>query len=228
MKHNEIETIKEEVRKEFQVERMILFSDAVFAIVITLMAIEIKLPHSDEKVTESIFKNQLLHLLPVIFAYMVSFFFIGLIWYRHLKIFSVVKSYDKWLVIHNMVLLFFVGLFPFGASIVSEGHEGQIFRLCIYLAIIMCCLYAQSFLQRYILIKQPVLREEEADITELLATYKKSIPSLISFPFVFVLVVLTYLYIDNPELRGMSSFWIMLIPITQLVYKKMESRKSNS
>lgn len=45
MQNKEIETIKDEVKQEFQVERMILFSDAVFAIVITLMAIEIRLPH---------------------------------------------------------------------------------------------------------------------------------------------------------------------------------------
>lgn len=40
---------KDEIKKEFQVERMILFSDAVFAIVITLMAIEIKIPETNEK-----------------------------------------------------------------------------------------------------------------------------------------------------------------------------------
>jgi uncharacterized membrane protein len=38
---------REEIRKEFQVERMILFSDAVFAIVITLMAIEIRFPEPE-------------------------------------------------------------------------------------------------------------------------------------------------------------------------------------
>jgi hypothetical protein len=42
---------REEIKKEFQLERMILFSDAVFAVVITLISIEIKLPDSTESVT---------------------------------------------------------------------------------------------------------------------------------------------------------------------------------
>ena len=69
----EEKNLKEEIRREFQLERMILFSDAVFAIAITLMAIEIKLPeHSNESL-----RIQLFQLVPVILAYAVSFGFIG-------------------------------------------------------------------------------------------------------------------------------------------------------
>ncbi|CAN5409115.1 hypothetical protein BH11BAC1_BH11BAC1_25180 [soil metagenome] len=59
-KSNEREYVKEEIRSEFQLERMILISDAVFAIVITLMAIEIHIPdsvrfNSAEELMNSIF-----------------------------------------------------------------------------------------------------------------------------------------------------------------------------
>ena len=220
MDKNELKSIKEDVRKEFQVERMILFSDAVFAIVITLMAIEIKLPHSEQKLTEELFFHQCIHLLPIVFAYAVSFFFVGLIWYRHLKIFSVVKTYDLRLIVHNLSLLFFVGLFPFGASFVSGGQTGYIIRLSVYFGIIISCLYAQFFLQHYVLIKKPELREEEADINELMDVYKKSVPSLFALPLAFSLTAITYFIVDNPELRGLSSLWIMIIPLAQLIYKK--------
>ena len=53
--------IKEEIRKEFQLDRMILFSDAVFAIVITLMAIEIRLPHIEGEITNDTLITQILH-----------------------------------------------------------------------------------------------------------------------------------------------------------------------
>src|SRR6186713_1380214 len=99
---NEKKYIKEEIRKEFQLERMILFSDAVFAIVITLMAIEIKLPETEGEHHPFRFEEMRRHLTPVLLSYAVSFFFIGMVWYQHLKIFSLLKTYDKGLVIRNL------------------------------------------------------------------------------------------------------------------------------
>src|SRR5690349_16730106 len=119
MNKNEEHQIQEEVRKEFQVERMILFSDAVFAIVITLMAIEIRLPNGGEGLHGGL-REALRRLAPVLLAYMVSFFFIGTIWYRHLRLFSLVRDYDLGLVVRNLILLFLVGLFPFSATLVTH------------------------------------------------------------------------------------------------------------
>src|SRR5690348_9279708 len=104
--------LKEEIRKEFQLERMILFSDAVFAIGITLMAIEIKLPDNVDY-TSATLPYEILKLTPLFIAYAASFFFIGKTWYEHLKIFSLLKDYDTGLVARNMFMLFFIGLFPF-------------------------------------------------------------------------------------------------------------------
>ncbi len=222
----ELKAIKEEMRKEFQVERMILFSDAVFAIVITLMAIEIKLPHSESKISHEVLVHQLIHLLPTVLAYAVSFFFIGLIWYRHLKIFSIVKSFDTGLVVHNLILLFFVGLFPFGAAIVASVQEAHFIRIMIYLTIIICCIYAQFFLQHYLLIKKPHLCESDADVTHLLKTYKQTIPSIIVLPVVIILIIITDYFVSGDEFKALSSLWIMLVPLTQLVYKKMQKEKS--
>src|SRR4051812_31863520 len=111
MSHQNSEITPSEIKREFQLERMILFSDAVFAIVITLMAIDIKIPDTNGKLLGETLTHELRHLMPVIFAYVVSFFFIGSIWYQHLKIFSIVKDYDAGLVVRNLILLFFIGLF---------------------------------------------------------------------------------------------------------------------
>jgi len=82
------EITREEIKKEFQLERMILFSDAVFAIVITLMAIEIKIPET-VVLNDQTLPKALLHLTPTLLAYIVSFGFIGSIWYQHLKMFII-------------------------------------------------------------------------------------------------------------------------------------------
>ena len=103
---------------EFQLERMILFSDAVFATVITLMAIDIKIPETEDfQLTPHELKHHLLHFIPIFFACAFSFFFIGRIWYAHLQLFGFLKKCNAGLVFCNLLLLFSIGLFPFAASV---------------------------------------------------------------------------------------------------------------
>jgi uncharacterized membrane protein len=225
---SEMEISKDEIKKEFQLERMILFSDAVFAIVITLMAIEIKIPETDGKIQSDVLQHQLRHLLPTIGAYIVSFFFIGVIWYQHLKIFSLVKDYDKGLVIRNLILLFFIGLFPFSASIITKTR-GTSIAFFIYLGIILCCIISQFLLQHYILIKRPALRVN-TDLQEHLQELRKKKILVIGFAFVFLMCVLTFTFVDDPEIRSLAPMWIVPVIVLYrvLARKKFMKPKSNT
>jgi uncharacterized membrane protein len=213
------EITREEIKKEFQLERMILFSDAVFAIVITLMAIEIKIPESEE-LTAKTLPHALLHLLPVLLAYIVSFGFIGAIWYQHLKMFSLLKDYDKGLVIRNMLLLFFIGLFPFSATIITRA-KGQMIPFFIYLCIILSCIIAQFILYHYIIIKRPSIRLN-TDISEHKAELHKRKISMIGFTTAAVLIMITYVLIPQPEMKSYSMLWMAVFPI---VYRIMTRKK---
>jgi uncharacterized membrane protein len=213
------EITKDEIKKEFQLERMILFSDAVFAIVITLMAIEIKIPESSEKLEGAFLQHELIHLIPVVTAYAVSFFFIGLIWYQHLKTFSLVKDYDKGLVVRNLVLLFFVGLFPFSASIITRA-KGTSVAFFIYLGVILCCIISQFMLQHYILIKRPGLRIN-TDLKEHLRELKRKKFFAIGFSIAFVCCVLTFRFVTDPYIKGLAPLWILpVVIIYRLFYRK--------
>jgi len=224
MQHNEIDAIKEEVKKEFKIERLILFSDAVFAIVITLVAIEIKLPHFEEgKLTEELFNKALIHLLPTIFAYVVSFGLIGVLWYGHLKLFSVLKNYDGGLIFRNLLFLFFVGLFPFGVSLTSDGNNshGMALRICIYISIVSCGLFSMHLLNRYILISKPELRDADADITELITTYKHAKLVSIGLPIVSFLMIITSAFIEDPNKKGLAFIWgvpLYIMILIQAIY----------
>lgn len=207
-KQEKKETVQEEVKREFQLERMILFSDAVFAIVITLMAIEIKLPEGEDVVYN--WHSMLHHLTPVLLAYAASFFFIGIIWYSHLKLFSLLKSYDKKLVVHNLLVLFCVGLFPFGATVIAHG-KGNFDALIVYFFIIIICLITFSLLMRYVLATAEIRTDE--DISEQLIDLKRRKVSLIAFGIAFVLIYITNSFIDNPALKSLSMMWMLILPI---------------
>ncbi|MEO8769634.1 MAG: TMEM175 family protein [Ferruginibacter sp.] len=217
----EQEITRDEIKKEFQLERMILFSDAVFAIVITLMAMEIKIPESDIKITTDTLPDILLHLLPMFFAYCVSFIFIGVIWFNHLKIFSILKNYDKGLVVRNLLLLFFIGLFPFCASVITRAKSNMI-AFFMYLGIILCCMIAQYFLYHYIVVTKPALRVNTGIEEHRIELHKRKI-ALIGFVIIMTLIAITYMLIPDPELKSMSSLWMVGF---SFYYKIMTKKKA--
>lgn len=223
MKDDNKEITRQEIKKEFQLERMILFSDAVFAIVITLMAIEIHLPEAHY--TEITFLVAIKHLLPTLFAYALSFFFIGQMWYKHLQMFSILKDYDRGLVVRNLIFLFFIGLFPFGASLIVSRVEILIPPL-IYFCIIICCFGAQLFLQDYILYRSKGLILN-VDLTEQKISLKKRTILIISMVFIAIAAFITYLIIPNQEDKHYAIYWIFVFMIFAFKANRKTSEKSS-
>ena len=123
--------LQHELKKEFQLERMILFSDAVFAIAITLLAIEIKLPAElkvDDKivsldrhtVTDDLLLHGLAELIGKFIGFFVSFFIIGLYWIIHHRMFGYVVNYTRKLLWLNLIFLMAIVLMPFSTGFYSE------------------------------------------------------------------------------------------------------------
>lgn len=210
----ENQEIKDEIRKEFQIDRIILFSDAVFAIVITLMALEIRLPKNS---TEP-FSVQMHHLIPVICAYAISFGFIGQIWYQHLKVFALIKDYDKGLIIRNLVMLFWLGFIPFSVTLMAE-QANRFLSIIIYFTVIFLCKGAQLILQHYILVKRPNLRVSNGVDDELLR-FKQSRLAVILLVIVCILVASTMLLIKNPEMKNVAWWWFIPFPFVLNYFKK--------
>lgn len=107
-------------RKEFQLDRMILFTDAVFAIAITLLVIEIHVPVISPNGSEKEFLTALLNLLPKFIGLFISFFMIALYWAVHHNIFGWVTNYTPKLIWLNMLFLFSIVLMPFTTAVYSE------------------------------------------------------------------------------------------------------------
>lgn len=145
-----------EIKKEFQLERVILFSDAVFAIIITIMVLDIHLPEGIKEANASIAKHALIKLVPKIFAYGLSFFLVSKFWRNHLKMFSLLKDYDNKLLIYNLLYLFSVSFFPFAATLIGPGNvniESPQFAWAgyTYVVIFLFCLISQTLLATYLI-----------------------------------------------------------------------------
>ena len=100
-------------------ERVVFFSDAVFAIVITLLVLEIKPPHLTEH-NESALIHALLQLIPKFTGFVVSFLIVGLMWIEHHRVFRYISHYDTGLLWRNLLLLLCVSFVPFPTALFSE------------------------------------------------------------------------------------------------------------
>jgi uncharacterized membrane protein len=102
-------------------ERIILFSDAVFAIAITLLALDIRLPAGTEPYSNSQLLAELLALWPRYLAYLVSFLAIGSFWLGHHRRFRFIRRYDGGLLTLNLLFLMVIAFAPFPASVIGES-----------------------------------------------------------------------------------------------------------
>ncbi|MGC2235648.1 MAG: TMEM175 family protein [Pyrinomonadaceae bacterium] len=110
-------------KTEFQIERIAFFSDAVFAIAITLLIIEIHAPVFKPETTGAEATHQFLHLMPEFLAVLVSFALISLNWRRHHQLFGILTNYNARLITMNFFSLAAVIFLPFSTAFISKNYE---------------------------------------------------------------------------------------------------------
>ena len=106
--------------KSLGLERLVFFSDAVFAIAITILILDIRLPAGEEAFTNAQLLAQLLGIWQKYLAYIISFLVIGSFWVSHHRKFSYIRRYDGNLLVLNLLLLMAIAFIPFPTSVISE------------------------------------------------------------------------------------------------------------
>jgi uncharacterized membrane protein len=206
-----------ELKKEFQLERLILFSDAVFAIAITLLVIEIKVPEIHEKpIKEAILLHKLAELIPKFVGFIISFLLIGQYWIVHHRMFSFVINYTDRLIWLNILFLFAIALMPFSTGFYSEYVlRGVVSPVIFYTANIALLGFANFLMWRYISDPKRKLTE---NLTPALSKYF-SLRAL-TVPIIFVIFSFTYLYAPT-----VAFFIPISIPIVmRLIFNPMKKK----
>ncbi len=99
--------------------RIEAFSDGVFAIIITIMVLELKVPHGEDLAA-------LRPLIPTFICYVLSFLYVGIYWNNHHHMFQAVKHVGGWVLWANLLLLFSLSLLPFTTGFMGENHFATI------------------------------------------------------------------------------------------------------
>ncbi|MDT8758850.1 TMEM175 family protein [Sphingomonas psychrotolerans] len=138
-------------------ERLIFFSDAVFAIAITLLIIEIHVPEVHAPAGDREFLIALAQLIPNFISFFVSFFVIGSFWAGHHRVFDCARHWSPRIVLPNLVLLCTIAAMPFFTALSSE-YYGHRVPVALYSGWMALAALAAIWLQR-IVTSPPVVGE---------------------------------------------------------------------
>jgi uncharacterized membrane protein len=111
--------------------RTVSFSDAVIAIAITLLALQLEVPQIPESLAAAELPSALLELWPELYSFLLSFWIIGFYWLAHHRMFRQVRAYDRGMLLINLLFLMWIVLMPFSSSLIGE-YESQQLPVIIY------------------------------------------------------------------------------------------------
>jgi uncharacterized membrane protein len=138
-------TEAEHTRVQFQIDRIAFFSDAVIAIALTLMVLEIKIPEigKDTSFIQMIHQYGLSIYIHTM-ALLVGFVGIGNLWMKHHELFEHIANYNKRFVRVNLYFLFSIMLLPITISFLFESNEPFHLQLLFYFINLTLCSFTYS------------------------------------------------------------------------------------
>ena len=126
--------------------RLEAFSDAVVAILITIMVLELKVPHVADL-------QSIRPLLPVFLTYVLSFIYVGIYWNNHHHMFQATDRINGKILWANMNLLFWLSLIPFTTGWMGENHLAAL-PTAVYGVVLLLAAVAYTILQTLIIAQQ--------------------------------------------------------------------------
>jgi uncharacterized membrane protein len=132
--------------------RVEAFSDGIFAIAITLLVLEVRVPRPDLTGNGSTLLHALLHLWPSYLGYVISFVTIGVMWVNHHSMFVLIQRTDRYFLQLSVLFLMFIAFLPFPTAVLAEylpEAKGRQVAVAAYSASFVCIAVAYNALWWY-------------------------------------------------------------------------------
>lgn len=178
--------------------RLEAFSDGVIAIIITIMVLEMKVPHGAQWA-------DLTALGPVFLSYVLSFVNVGIYWNNHHHMLHAVKQVNGGILWANMHLLFWLSLMPFTTGWMGENHFAAL-PVALYAFDLMMCALAYTLLQYRII----ALHGQDSTLAHALGSDYKGKVSLASYLMSVPLALMGYAWIAGALMIAVTMIWFLL------------------
>jgi uncharacterized membrane protein len=188
--------------------RLEAFSDGVLAIIITIMVLELKVPHAVDLAA-------LKPILPVLLSYVLSFIYIGIYWNNHHHLFQATEQVSGGILWANLHLLFWLSLFPFTTGWLGENGLAST-PSAVYGFVLLMAGVAYYILERAIIAKQG----RDSLLAQAVGTDWKA---KLSVAFYFVAIPLAFVspWISSGLYVFAAAFWLIPDP---RIERKLEKR----
>jgi uncharacterized membrane protein len=188
--------------EQLGLERLVFFSDAVYAIAITLLVIDLRLPPGSGELGNAELRDVLLRMLPQFFSYILSFLVIGSFWNTHHRKFRYINAYDRRVLLINLLLLMVVAFLPFPTAVL--GESGNATATIFYAGTIVVASLFSALLWWYPLRKRMIKEETPQQVRR----FELLRPLLTAL--VFGLSIPLALY----DADAAKYFWALLVPVS--------------
>jgi uncharacterized membrane protein len=188
--------------------RLEAFSDGVIAIIITIMVLELKIPHGSDW-------QSLLNLAPKIISYVISFIYIAIYWNNHHHLLHTVKHVTGSILWANTHLLFWLTLVPFVTDWAGETHFAEL-PVAVYSAIMLMAGVA------YFILSKTIIRVHGKDslLSTAIGNDLKGIISMVGYA---IGVPLAFVYSTGTVLIIIAIAFLWLIPDRRIERKINEN-----
>jgi uncharacterized membrane protein len=198
-----------------ELDRLIFFSDAVFAIVMTLLVLDIRVPDVPSDVAAQEVPGLVFELWPKIFSYVLSFLVIGLYWIAHHQTFRYVQSYDRTLLWLNLVFLLSISFIPFPTDLLGEYGDVR-FAVIFYAACLGLARLMLALVWWYVL-SGPIRTSDDLDRGLANFHFLRSL----AIPAVFFLSIGIAFFSPNAAVAS----WVLLFVVDTVIWRVWRKRR---
>jgi uncharacterized membrane protein len=192
--------------------RLEAFSDGVLAIILTIMVLEIKVPHGETL-------DALTPLLPVFLSYVLSFLYIGIYWNNHHHLLQATRKVNGAVLWANLHLLFWLSLLPFACGWMGENHFAQL-PVALYGVVLLMAGFA------YWLLTRAIMRADGQDslLAQAIGADRKGNASVALY---LIAIPLTFVHVALAEALYVAVALMWLIPDKRIESALQHSQRSS-
>lgn len=201
-------------------ERLFAFSDGVFAITITLLVLELKVPEIASDLVAKELSGELLHLFPRFASHIISFFVLGIFWIAHHNMFVHIKKHDHVLLWLNTLFLMCVASIPFPTGLLGEYPNERVSVIAYGLTLAINGIVL-DLIWWYATTRQLVDRETDRDFIAFVHRHIRKAPI-----FYGISIVISFFSLALAKLIfiGIAIFYIMPNALEREHYKQLRRR----